>query len=161
VNSLVESHRRVALAKAERYRRFGLQDAEVLDLVQESSLGLIQAARNYDPQKGRFQTYAVYWIQQAIGRYLLKRGHLLTPPSQILQASRKGARTARELEARLERTPTSKEIAKAVGLPVETVREAQEASAWCVSLETPIGKEDLTLGDLLVDDRIVGFDEDD
>jgi DNA-directed RNA polymerase sigma subunit (sigma70/sigma32) len=71
------------------------------------------------------------------------------------------ARTTRELEARLERAPTPEEIAEAAGLSVETVREAQEASAWCVSLETPIGEEDLTLGDLLVDDRIVGLEEDD
>jgi RNA polymerase primary sigma factor len=138
-----------------------LQDTEVLDLIQESGLGLLRAARNYDPQKGRFQTYAVFWIKQAISRYFLKRGHLVTPPSQILQASRKVARTARELEARLERAPTAEEIAEAAGLSVEAVREAQEASPWCVSLETPIGEEELTLGDLLVDDRTMGFEEDD
>ena len=160
INSLVESHMQLATTTAERYRRFGLQDTEILDLVQESSLGLMRAARHYDPHRGRFQTYALFWLQQAIGRYLLKRGHLVTPPSQLLQASRKVARTAQDLEAWLERTPTAEELAAATGLSVAAVEEAQAAACWCVSLETPIGEEDLTLGDLLVDERIGDFEED-
>ena len=95
----------LATTNAERYRRFGLQDTEILDLVEESSLVLLRAARHYDPHRGRFQTYAVFWLQQAISRYLLKRGHLVSPPSQMLQASRKVARKAQDLEAWLERAP--------------------------------------------------------
>lgn len=67
---LVDAHRRLAVATAMKYRGYGLPLA---DLIQEGSLGLMQAAERFDPSRGvRFATYAIWWVRAAIQAYVLR-----------------------------------------------------------------------------------------
>ena len=82
-----------------------------MDLIQEGSLGLINAVEDYDINKGfAFSTFATPYIKNAIRAYLSKHSHLITIPSWVQAKKRKVQNAVDTLTMRLERTPTSQEI---------------------------------------------------
>lgn len=84
---------------------------EIMDLIQEGSLGLINAVEDYDINKGfAFSTFATPYIKNAIRAYLSKHSHLITIPSWVQAKKRKVQNAVDTLTMRLERTPTSQEI---------------------------------------------------
>ena len=93
------------------------------DLRQESFFGLARAAELWDPNKeASFITYAVFWIKQAIYRYLENCGGVLRVPSYRRQTIREYYRTVRAFRNRFERSPTEKEMCAALGMTPEEVR---------------------------------------
>jgi RNA polymerase sigma-32 factor len=104
LNRLVESHMRLAIAMASRFRRHG---APMGDLIQEASLGLMKAADKFDPERGvRFSTYATWWIKAALQDFVMRNWSLVRTGSTSSQKSlffnlrRLEAKFAREAEAR-------------------------------------------------------------
>lgn len=90
------------------------------DLVSEGNLGLIEAAKRFDPMIGtKFSTYANIWIKHAIRRALLERGQTIRVPAHMARMITKWARTERALEARIHRSVTFAEIADEMGLDEE------------------------------------------
>ncbi len=146
---LVESNLRLVVSIAKRFIGRGMS---FLDLIQAGNLGLIRAVQLYDWRKGfKLGTYATWWIRQAISRALEEQSRTIRIPSHMKQSLDKYARSARLLRQKLGREPRPDEIAAEMKLSVEKIEKMERIAGEPVSLETPVGKGDTLLGELIED----------
>lgn len=147
---LINSNLRLVVAVAKNYNNSHM---ETLDLIAEGNLGLINAVEKYNPDLGyRFSTCATPWIRQAITKAITDCGKTIRIPAHIYQMLNKYRATIAELESNGE-TATAERIAEKMGIDVEKVANLENWRYDTVSLETPLGDDGDTLGDLQMDTR--------
>lgn len=147
---MIEANLRLVVAVARPYRGRGVPFA---DLVQEGTVGLVQAVERFDHRRGgKFSTYAVWWIRRAILDALASSNTIRIPPkaSQQLAAVR---RAEAELERIGPRPVSSEAIAERTGLTPPTVSSLRSAARVTASLDESVGEDATPLRDLLADER--------
>jgi RNA polymerase primary sigma factor len=119
-------------------KKFQNRGVPLVDLIGEGNLGLMTAARKFDPDRGvKFISYAVWWIRQAVQAAIARHGRpVRVPLNRTADLSRLG-RTTTLLKERLGRMPTTEELARATGLTVEAARSLSALNSEAVRLDHP------------------------
>ncbi|MEX2023592.1 MAG: sigma-70 family RNA polymerase sigma factor [Thermoleophilaceae bacterium] len=147
---LVTSHLGLVRFVASPYRDLGLP---LDDLVQEGSLGLLDAIDHYDPRHGAtFEGYARFRVRRAIRNALTEQARLIRLPKQMVERRRAIARAEERLAAEAAgRAPTAAQLAADTGLSVAAVVDARSAGLAAVSLDEPILPDGSSLAGVVAD----------
>jgi RNA polymerase primary sigma factor len=147
---LVEGNLKFVVSYVKKYAGMGLS---LLDLINEGNLGLMEAAKRFDPNRGvKFITYAVWWIHQAVIHALTQNSRIYTLPQKMSDLISRMRKKKEMLKARLDREPTRDEVADSLGLTVEEVADLEILAEREVSLSDRLGQDDLTVEERLGDE---------
>lgn len=136
LNTLVESNLRFVVKIAKRYRGYSIP---IQDLINEGNLGLIEAAKRFDPsRKVRFISYAIWWIRQMINSAVASMGHPFRLPIKVNNLMYRINITAAKEKEKNQRPPTSQELANLLEIRLRDVESVSGLSGKLMSLSSPI-----------------------
>ena len=136
MQELIRRNLRFVISVAKKYQNRGMG---LSDLIGEGNLGLLTAARKFDPDQGvKFISYAVWWIRQSILAALARHGRTVRVPLNRTADLSRITRMAETLRQELRREPTPEEIAGKIGLAVDVVRALAALNTAEVRLDAPL-----------------------
>lgn len=153
-NRMMEMNLRLVVPTAKRFQRPGM---ELMDLIEEGNLGLMQAIEKFEPQKGyRFSTYAIYWIEQYIRKYIEEQSGSIKIPSHAWGNLKRWFKAWNELKEVNGRDPSLREMAEELDLSarqVKSIMDTLSAAKGVDSLTSLVRDEDeMTLEEIISDD---------
>ena len=149
---LVEANLRFLVSVAKQYQSSGL---DLCDLINEGNIGLMKAARRFDPTRGfRFISYAVWWIRQQIMAAISEQGRMVRLPLNQVGILNRINRARAQFEQENEREPSDRELAEFLDITPDRVGEAIRHSARHISFDVSFGEDgDGTLLDVVPDEN--------
>ena len=152
---LVKRNLRFVISVAKKYQNRGMP---LTDLIGEGNVGLLTAARKFDPDQGvKFISYAVWWIRQAILAALARQGRTVRVPLNRTADLSRVIRTSEALRQQFDREPTPEELASATGLSLDVVQSLVALNTAEVRLDAPLDPE----GDRSMIERFIADDQGD
>ena len=152
MHELIKANLRFVISVAKKYQNRGMA---LTDLIGEGNIGLLTAARKFDPDQGvKFISYAVWWIRQAILAALARQGRTVRVPLNRTADLSRIVRSSESLRKELERQPSPEEIAAATGLTLEVVQALATLNSSDVRLDAPLeGEGERSLSDRFIADE--------
>jgi len=146
---LTEANLRFVVSYVKKYRGMGLS---LLDLINEGNLGLIEAAKRFNPDKNvKFISYAVWWIRQAVIHALSKYSRIYHLPQKMSDQISEMKKVSAQLKKDLNREPTRQELADKMKTSAETIEDLEILSSRNISLSDKYYDDDVELGDRISD----------
>src|ERR1043166_2132147 len=154
LNELIESNLSFVVKVSTEYRNLGLPFE---DLLNEGTLGLIEAAHRFDHRKGtKFITYAIWWIRKSILKALSEHANLVRVPTYQMKKVKELRDAEKSLRRELGRKPKREEICDHLDASIIKVDEILQVGLKSISLDDKVGREkETTISDYLVDERSV------
>jgi RNA polymerase primary sigma factor len=148
LDKLVRANLRFVVSVSKQYQNQGLT---LPDLINEGNLGLIKAAQRFDETRGfKFISYAVWWIRQSILQAIAEQSRIVRLPLNQVGSLNKINKAYAQLEQQFERPPVADELASALEIPEEKVKDTMSVSGRHVSVDAPLKEdEDFSLLDLI------------
>lgn len=150
LEKLTKANLRFVVSVAKQYQNQGLT---LPDLINEGNLGLIKAAQKFDETRGfKFISYAVWWIRQSILQALAEQARIVRLPLNQVGSLNKINKAFSRLEQEFERAPSAEELAEALEVPEEKIKESLNVAGRHVSVDAPLSanEDGGTLIDVMV-----------
>ena len=136
LQELVQRNLRFVISVAKKYQNRGMA---LIDLIGEGNVGLLTAARKFDPDQGvKFISYAVWWIRQAILSSLAKQGRTVRVPLNRTSDLSRIIKGSEILRQKLRREPMPEELAQLTGLTVDVVQALSALNSGDIRLDAPL-----------------------
>jgi RNA polymerase primary sigma factor len=150
LKKLIEANLKFVVSYVKKYKGMGLS---MLDLINEGNIGLIEAAKRYDPSKNvKFISYAVWWIRQAIFNALTRNSRIYHIPQKLSDQVSEMKKVRSRLKKELGRNPNREEVAGAMNIDVPDVEDLEILEEKNLSLSDKYYDEEIEIGDKIQDE---------